>query len=119
MKTFRWLACALLFVLTSCQPIPATITIMDGDQVHRIESTERALIPLLIQAGIILSPNDKIYVNGIQTALNQTDLKAGSLTIQIRRAVNLTLITPQGQQVFHYPKMTESIRLLKPRSHKI
>jgi uncharacterized protein YabE (DUF348 family) len=106
MKTFRWLACALLFVLTSCQPIPATITIMDGDQVHRIESTERALIPLLIQAGIILSPNDKIYVNGIQTALNQTDLKAGSLTIQIRRAVNLTLITPQGQQTIQTSAFT-------------
>jgi uncharacterized protein YabE (DUF348 family)/3D (Asp-Asp-Asp) domain-containing protein len=79
---------------------------MDGDQVHRIESTERALIPLLIQAGIILSPNDKIYVNGIQTALNQTDLKAGSLTIQIRRAVNLTLITPQGQQTIQTSAFT-------------
>jgi uncharacterized protein YabE (DUF348 family)/3D (Asp-Asp-Asp) domain-containing protein len=106
MKQFRWLACALLFALTSCQPIPATITIMDGDQVHRIESTERALIPLLIQAGIILSPNDKIYVNGIQTALDQTDLKAGLLTIQIRRAVNLTLITPQGQQTIQTSAFT-------------
>jgi uncharacterized protein YabE (DUF348 family)/3D (Asp-Asp-Asp) domain-containing protein len=79
---------------------------MDGDQVHRIESTERALIPLLIQAGIILSPNDKIYVNGIQTALDQTDLKAGLLTIQIRRAVNLTLITPQGQQTIQTSAFT-------------
>jgi hypothetical protein len=51
MKYFRWLACAFLVFLTACQPLSSSVTILDGDQIHRIESNERTLIPLLTQAG--------------------------------------------------------------------
>ena len=87
---------------------------MDGDQIQRIESNERALIPLLTQAGVILSPNDRILVNGMSTPLDQTHpstgsrqgLQADTLTIQIRRAVTLTLVTPQGQQTLATSALT-------------
>jgi uncharacterized protein YabE (DUF348 family) len=98
MKYLCWLTCTVLFFLTACQPLSSSVTIIDGDRIQHITSDEKALKPLLIQAGIILGPNDRALVNGVNTALNKTKLQADKLTIQIRRAVILTLITPQGQQ---------------------
>ena len=106
MKNFRWLAWMILFLVTACQPISSSVTIIDGDHIQRIESTERDLIPLLTQAGIDLGQNDRVFVNGILTPLDQTQLEAGSLTIQIRRAVGLTLTTPQGQQTIQTSALT-------------
>ena len=106
MKNFRWLAWMILFLVTACQPISSSVTIIDGGHIQRIESTERDLIPLLTQAGIDLGQNDRVFVNGIPTPLDQTQLEAGSLTIQIRRAVGLTLTTPQGQQTIQTSALT-------------
>ena len=96
----------ILFLVTACQPISSSVTIIDGDNIQRIESAERGLIPLLTQAGIDLGQNDRVFVNGIPTPLDQTQLEAGSLTIQIRRAVGLTLATPQRQQTIQTSALT-------------
>ena len=106
MKKFRWLVWMILFLVTACQPISSSVTIIDGDNIQRIESAERGLIPLLTQAGIDLGQNDRVFVNGIPTPLDQTQLEAGSLTIQIRRAVGLTLATPQRQQTIQTSALT-------------
>lgn len=106
MKNFRWLAWMILFLVTACQPISSSVTIIDGDHIQQIESTERGLIPILTQAGIDLGQDDRVFVNGIPTPLDQTQLEAGSLTIQIRRAVGLTLTTPQGQQTIQTSALT-------------
>jgi uncharacterized protein YabE (DUF348 family) len=106
MKNFRWLAWMSLFMLISCQPISSSVTIIDRDNIQRIESTERELIPLLTQAGINLGQSDRIFVNGIHAAPDQTQLEAGPLTIQIRRAVSLTLTTPHGQQTIQTSALT-------------
>ncbi len=106
MKYFHWLACVVLFFLTACQPLASSVTIIDGGQIQRIESNEKALLPLLAQAGVTLSPNDRVLVNGIETPLDQTQLAADTLTIQIRRAVTLTLVTPQGQQTLETSALT-------------
>ena len=106
MKHLRWLAWTVFFLLASCQPISSSITIIDGDQTHHIESNEKTLIPLLEQAGVVLGANDRIFVNGIEAPLDQTRLVADTLTIQIRRAQALTLITPQGQQTLETSALT-------------
>jgi uncharacterized protein YabE (DUF348 family) len=114
MKYFRWLVCMFLLFSSACQPRSSSVTVIDGSQIHRIESNERALIPLLTQAGVILGTNDRVLVNGISTRLDQTHpstssgqaLPADSLTIQIRRAVALTLVTPQGQQTIETSAFT-------------
>ncbi len=93
-------------MLISCQPISSSVTIIDRDNIQRIESTERELIPLLTQAGINLGQSDRIFVNGIHAAPDQTQLEAGPLTIQIRRAVSLTLTTPHGQQTIQTSALT-------------
>jgi len=106
MKYFRRLTWTVFFLLMSCQPISSSITIIDGEKIQRIESNERALIPLLTQAGIILGSGDRVLVNGVNTPLETTQLQADSLTIQIRRAVRLTLVTPQGQQTMETSALT-------------
>jgi uncharacterized protein YabE (DUF348 family)/3D (Asp-Asp-Asp) domain-containing protein len=98
MKYFRWLACAFLLFLASCQPSSSSVIIIDGDRIQHIETHERVLTRLLTQGGVILSPNDRILVNGVNTPLDQNNLEDGALTIQIRRAVKLTLVTPQEQK---------------------
>jgi len=106
MKYLRWLVCAFLVFLTACQARSSTVTILDGGQVHQVESNEKALIPLLTQAGIVLGQNDRVLVNGLDTPLDQNQLEADALTIQIRRAVALNLITPQGQQTLETSALT-------------
>jgi len=105
MKHPCWLACAFLFFATACQPLSSSITIIDGDKTQRIETNEKALIPILEQAGIVLGANDRILVNGMQTPLDSSNL-SDSPTIQIRRAVSLTLITPQGEQKIETSALT-------------
>ena len=106
MRYFRWLVCAFLLFLTACQSHSSSVTIIDGDQINRIESSETELTSLLEQAGVVLGANDRILVNGIEAPLDQTKLVADTLTIQIRRAVALTLITPQGQQTLETSALT-------------
>ena len=106
MKYLRWLACTFLFFLTACQAHYSSVTIIDGDRVQHIETKESNLTSLLTQAGIVLSANDRIFVNGIEAPLDQTKLVADTLTIQIRHAQALALITPQGQQTLETSALT-------------
>jgi resuscitation-promoting factor RpfB len=106
MKYFRRLTCAFLFFLTACQPHSALVTVIDGDQTYRAESNEDTLSSLLAQMGIILGANDRVLVNGMETSGDQLNLQEDSLTIQIRRAATLTLVTPQGQQTLETSALT-------------
>ena len=105
MKYFRWLAGACCFFLAACQTQASLVTIIDGSQIHRVESNQQGLIPLLTQAGVILGSNDRVLVNGVRASLDQPTLP-DSITIQIRRAVSLTLVTPQGQQMIETSALT-------------
>jgi uncharacterized protein YabE (DUF348 family) len=105
MKHLRWLAWMALFLLVSCQPISSAVTIIDGDQIHRIESNEKSLTPLLAQAGVVLGSNDRVLVNGIETPLDQS-IPSDTPTIQIRRPLTLTLVTSQGQQTLETSALT-------------
>ncbi len=82
----------ILFFLFACQPQSAqTITIIDGDQSHQIVATERLPASLLTQAGIHLTANDIVLLNGSPIALNQAMPTAKTYTLQVRRAVTLTV----------------------------
>lgn len=91
MKNFRWLAFSLIFLLSSCQPNVSSLTIIDNGKIHIIESSERVPLTLLIQNGFALQPNDRILVNGIPVAIDQPITKSSAITLQIRRAVTLTI----------------------------
>ncbi len=98
MKLNRSLVLALTFFLFACQPTtPPTVTIIDNDQAITLQTDERVPSALIAQAGITLNTNDRILSNGLLVLLDQP-ITNNTITLQIRRAVNLTLITPDGQK---------------------
>jgi uncharacterized protein YabE (DUF348 family) len=98
MKMIYGLALIFAIFLSACQPAaPPSVTLLDNGQVTTLQTEERVPSSLLAQAGISLNPNDRILVNGSPVALNQP-ITGYSITIQIRRATTLSLVTPDGEQ---------------------
>jgi len=92
-----WLAIFSLFI-TSCQPqVPSLITIIDGEQVHTLSTEKRIPMEILTEARITRAPEDLLLVNGYPFSPGQS-LPSQARSIQIRRAVNIKLVTPQGEQ---------------------
>ena len=101
MKHPRWLLCVFFILLTACQQQPSTITVINGGESHIIESKGQDLDSILDEAGITLGAHDRILVDGAETPL-----RADSSTLEIRRAVSLTFVTPQGQQAIETSALT-------------
>jgi uncharacterized protein YabE (DUF348 family) len=84
--------------LFACQPAtPNTVTILDQGQVTRLSTEERVPSALLSQAGITLGSDDRVLVNGFAVPLDQS-VSASPTTIQIRRAVGMTLVLHDGEK---------------------
>ena len=113
MKRFYWLVYISIFFLLACEPAtPLIVRIIDNDKILTLQTDERVLSTLLEQAGITLNPNDSILLNGLPLTPNQpitnqpitnfpiTNLPTTNfpITLQIRRAANITVITPEGEQ---------------------
>jgi len=98
MKSARILAVATVLFLLACQTatIP-TLIIIENDQVITLQTNERVPSALLNQAGIALNPNDRILLNGLPIRLNQP-ITTYPITLQIRRAMPITITTPQGDK---------------------
>lgn len=106
MKSFYWLVLTFVFVFFAGQPAsPKTVTIIEGGRAQTIQMDD--LIPLLIltQAGVTIKPIDHVFANGNPVPLDQA-ITVYPITLQIRRAVPLTLVTPQGQQVVESAAIT-------------
>ena len=89
-------------MLVSCQPQNAksTIYILDGDHVLSLQADSNTPASILAQAGVTLSPADKIHFNGVDLPADFSLPPGGPYTLQIRRAHTLTLVTPDGQTSF-------------------
>lgn len=84
--------------MLSCQAQKSTvITILDGQQVLTLETNVRIPADLLTEAGILLAPTDQLLANGLPFPIKQA-LPPGLNTLQVRRAINLTLATAGGEQ---------------------
>lgn len=93
----RLLSLLLLWLLlAACQPKTAAVTCIDGEQIISLTTTERLPSALLAQAGIVLGEADRLLYRGAAVALDEPLPEASAYTLTIRRAVTLTLITPQG-----------------------
>jgi len=85
MRRAYGLPLSILFFLIACQPQPTqTITIIDGDQIHQLITTERLPAALMAKAGIPIKAGDVILLNGQAAALNQAMSTAQSYTLQVR-----------------------------------
>jgi len=98
MKFLRFSAFAASFFLFACQPVilPAVL-IVDNHKTITLQTDENIPSKLLNEAGITLNPDDRVLLNGLPTSLDQP-ITNTPITIQIRRAVSITLVTPDGQK---------------------
>lgn len=98
MKMSRGPVLILALSLFACQPAaPGTIFILDNGQLVTLQTEARLPSAILQAAGITLNPGDRILVNGVQAAIDQ-QISNSPITLQIRRAVTITLSTPEGQK---------------------
>jgi len=104
----RLVLAAMLFLAVSCQPkvSQTAIQILDGEQVYTIATAERLPSKLLAEANITLSPADRLLYLGAAIPLDQPLPEAQAYTLQVRRAVTLTLVTPDGEQVIETAAFT-------------
>ena len=99
MKLARSIGWAWLLTLFACQPHPPpSITILIEDRVLRVDSDERIPQLLFEEAGIPASPYDRALVNGSPFPLNGTLPAMDHIQLQLRPAVPLTIISPNGQE---------------------
>jgi len=103
MKLTLGLVLALALLLLACQPATSsTVTVIDGDQTITLQTNERVPSALLDQAGITLIPNDRILLNGLPVEPNHQSpnrqITKSPITIQIRRAIGITIAAPDGEQ---------------------
>lgn len=106
MKPFHWLVIAFAFLLLACQPASfPTVTIIDNDQVITLQTNERAPSAILAQAGITLKPNDRLLLDGLPIAPN-SPVPDSPITLQLRRAVAITIASPQGERTIQTSAFT-------------
>ena len=98
MKSARLLAVTWVLFVFACQatPIP-TITIIENDQVITLQTNERVPSALLNQAGIEVNLNDRVLLNGLPIPLDQP-ITTYPVTVQIRRAIPVTIKAPDGEK---------------------
>lgn len=107
MKFTRWLVFTLGFALLACQTsFPSTVTILDGDQVYTLDSSDRIPLSLLAQAGVVAQPFDRVFFNGKLLPIDQPLPDADFAQIQLRHAVVLVINTPEGQNVIASSALT-------------
>lgn len=92
MKNLRWLVPSIFLFLLACQPQPpAAVTILDGSQTRTLITDARVPAAIMAQAGIVLAPKDMVLFNGRAVPLDQPLPFAKTYTLQIRRAVTITI----------------------------
>jgi len=91
-------------LLAACQPQiaappPHRVAIIDGEQIRSVENTDGSAANLLAQAEVTLGANDGLLANGFGVPPDQP-LAADVTTLQVRRAVALTLLQNGTQTTF-------------------
>jgi uncharacterized protein YabE (DUF348 family) len=98
MKKTIWLLLAISLLLSACQAHAITVTILDGGQALTFSTSKTIPAEILAQANITLAANDRLLNLGSTIPLESSLPAAGSYTLIVRRAVSLTITSPEGQQ---------------------
>ena len=99
MKKCCWLFPLLLVILSACQSSGTSITILADGHTDTIVSTEHLPAQILSSAKITLGSNDRVLYQGASLPLASPLPQASSYTLTVRRAVALTIVTPDGQKI--------------------
>ncbi len=97
MKRIPWSAAVLILFLAACQPQNSRITILDGERVFTLTGAAQTVVEALTEVGVTLGPDDRLLYLGARLPLDAPLPESPSLTLTIRRAVTLTLVTPGGE----------------------
>jgi resuscitation-promoting factor RpfB len=98
MKSACLLAVLVIFYLPACQPATfPSVTIIDSETIIKLQTDERVPLALLNQAGITPKLNDRVLLNGILTKLEEP-ITTYPITLQIRRAIPLTINSADGEK---------------------
>jgi len=90
----------LLLLLAACQPQSASrVTLVVDGQPRAVAAGDLVPAHLLANAGIAFSPSDRVLVDGVSTPLDLPLQPQAHIVLQLRRAVNVTLVGPNGQIV--------------------
>jgi uncharacterized protein YabE (DUF348 family) len=99
MKRILWLCLGL--ALLACQPqvTHSTLVILDGENIYRLKGAPGTPADALAQAGIHLEAEDRLLLNGKPATLDQPLVSQSDfITLQVRRALPVTIHTPQGEK---------------------
>ncbi|HEY2982069.1 MAG TPA: G5 domain-containing protein [Anaerolineales bacterium] len=100
---------ASLLLLSACTSLGSGVrgvSIIDGGRLHFIRTAERVPSKLLVQSGMILGPDDRVLLNGNRISLDEPVSEAGPITLQVRRAVTLSLVTPAEHRTIQTSALT-------------
>jgi uncharacterized protein YabE (DUF348 family) len=91
------------FLLVACQPqtTSTTITVLEGGNIHQIQTDERVPLLIITAEKIPFAAGDRVYINGQPIREDQPLSGTQNLTLQIRHAVSATLVTPGGEQILN------------------
>lgn len=95
MKTFRKFVFVLVFFFIACQPNTQTLTVIDGENIFPIQSSQHVPLLILSEADISIQPTDKVFANGVLIPLDET-INVNGLQLQLQRT---KMIHINGQSI--------------------
>ena len=106
MKNIHWPVLIAAFLLIACQPsVKQTITIIDGETIFTLQSNLRTPLEILAEAEISFAPEDRLFLNGFP-ARPDSPITNYPITLQIRRAVPITISATLGDQTIQTSAFT-------------
>jgi uncharacterized protein YabE (DUF348 family) len=106
MKKFYWLLPLILVFLSACQTAGTSVTILADGHSYTLVTNERTPAKILSAAKVTLGPNDRLLYLGSPAPLDSALPDADSYTLVVRRAITLTLVTPDGKKTIQTSAQT-------------
>ncbi len=105
----RFYGLLLAIFLLSCQPQTQTGAIVyfwDGKTLTALTPATLTPAAIALQAGSVIAPADRFYIDGRPVPADFPLPPAPRYTLQLRHAVPVTLLTPDGQKSFDSAALT-------------
>jgi uncharacterized protein YabE (DUF348 family) len=88
-----------LLMLPSCQGAKTPVILLADGQVYSLTTSgQRLPAEILAEAGVTLGQNDRLLSLGSPVSKDQPLPEADAYHLSVRRAVKITLVTPEGTQ---------------------
>ena len=98
MKKCCWLPALLLVLLCTCQNTGSSVTILADGQIYTVTTDGRIPAQMLAAAKVTLDSNDRLLYLGVPAPLDSALPQAATYTLTVRRAIALSLVTPEGKK---------------------